>query len=138
MEAEGPPREPGASRQLAYRAMGVALLVGAFAAGISALFLSPSSAADTRQLLKPAASPVADDRVARAMPAEPAPLPDQRIGADVVPSPGSSDGTGDAPRIAPNKPLRPAPPRMRPRNDFCSPPYDVNEDGIRHYKRQCL
>ena len=138
MEAGGPPREPGASRLRAYRAMGVALLVGAFAAGISALFLSPSSAADTRQPPKPAASPVADEHVARAMPAEPAALAGQRIGADVVSSPGPSEGTGDVARVAPNKPPRLPLPRMRPRIDFCNPPYDVNEDGIRHYKRQCL
>jgi hypothetical protein len=25
-----------------------------------------------------------------------------------------------------------------PPRDFCNPPYDVNDDGIRIYKRACL
>jgi serine/threonine-protein kinase len=139
MEAPKPPNVFGSLRRGTYGTVAVAVLAGVLATGAVGSFLARSSPADAA--ITPVAAPAAI--VANRLLAKlPGPVDDRaKAAVDVAAQPpvGAKNAAPDEPpfRHAPRRPPTRAPSASPPK-DFCNPPYDVNDDGIRIYKRACL
>jgi serine/threonine-protein kinase len=148
MEAPEPLRIFGPPRPATYGAMGAALIVGILAMGALGSSAIRSSPADAGTAPAAASSPGRAQR-----PPEPAPQHVNELASaddqSARPSPVERNGVRDHQETAlrrdqhpaASKPLRTIltpPHHASPPNDFCNPAYDVNEDGIRIYKRQCF
>jgi serine/threonine-protein kinase len=148
MESAELPRIAGSPRRGVYGAVGAALFATVLVAGAVSIFVVRSSSADAVTEATAVPAPAIEGHQAQR---------NVELARDVdEATPGLSQGEAPGPpeqhvtvapptRRPPPSPASPRQSRARQQRastpaakDFCNPPYDVNEDGIRMYKRACL